>query len=314
MKISFVRKFVLLIISVGMIVNLNCTSNPTNPAEATDEEPSPKVFLEYVLRGGIGGITETLRIYNDNSVTFENQEFDIQSTLSQNIINHILITLQYYNFLSLDEYYESTVIMDAFVYKITYISQVKSNTVTMYGHSEYFSFISNIVNELEIIIENLKENVDCGKVCLKEKILIEEWPFSDIVKLSDYNYERVYVSEEIFNHFKDYYLSDKKVMYFEGDLLYEINSSGGYSKTYSELSSGFYLRIKKGIRPVKWPESLNIPLNEISEEGVFVSDSSFNITEDLLDNKNWPYYYVDEDIKTGNYVYELGLIKGDGFK
>jgi len=313
-KTGLIRSFFVGIIITGMLVSIQCVFSPLSSVEHSEDIPQEQMRLEFIVEGGFGGTYENLTVNEDYTVSYIGPGYNIQSFLWKSQVGSIIESIYNNNFFQLDdEYKPSQPVMDDLTFTITYHSESKSKTVKASGASSGYMYIANIVKELNAVVDILKKGIYCGKVFVNKKIILEEWPFSDSVRISDSYNEKVYVSEEIFNHFKDYHNQDKKVVYFEGEWTYTVNGSGGYARSYSELTKGFYITFHHRYIPFRWPEEIGIQLNGIPEGGIFVTSSAYKIINELLENSHYPYYFIDDDLKTGNYIYQIGLNRGNGF-
>ncbi|MFC1553316.1 hypothetical protein ACFL7D_01670 [candidate division KSB1 bacterium] len=158
MKRRYLLKFVLLIIFVGMIVNLQCMINPLIPVETSEELSPSAILLEYEYYSG-WGMREKLKIYNNNIVTYECREINIQSELPRYLIDNLVNTFQNSDFNCMSGHYIAYGWADIPSFKISY----NGNTVYVESESEGMQFISGILGKLNSIIKYMKENADGGK-------------------------------------------------------------------------------------------------------------------------------------------------------
>lgn len=130
------------------------------------------------------------------------------------------------------------------------------------------------------------------------------------MKLSDYVHQNAEVDEDIFNHFKAYYQQDKQVTYFEDEWIYRMNSSGGYAFSYEEPDT-FYLSIHQRSKRIQW--QIGIKLQNIPEDGIVITGSDYQWLKETLEQTYFPRCFMDNDVATGEYIYEVFLKHGNNF-
>ena len=101
----------------------------------------------------------------------------------------------------------------------------------MFSRALFFLCISTLAFAAPV------SKINSGKVIVTKKMILEEWPFSDRIKLSDHLYKNVDVDEEIYKHIREPSNQDVKVSFFEGEWIYRLNASNS-----GELSS-YYISI-----------------------------------------------------------------------
>ncbi len=303
----------LLLSFMYIVLNPGC-----NNYSITDSNNHEEFYLDYNISGGIAGDNKTLTINKSDSVFYKSRFHSIHSTFNDEKLNDIYNLLVNKDFFKLDtEYLPEQMIIDDLIFTITYQSSLRSKKVIASGYcinncseSKWPKELKSIIEYLDESIIYLKNNIKFGKVTITSKSLLEKWAFSDKIKLSDHLGEDIGADEEIFNHFKEYYQQNKNVTYFEGDWIYRLNGSGGYSLSYTELDT-FYISIHDRNQGIKWPFATK--LSEISEEGLIISESDYTWLKDILEQIHYPRYFIDNTLESGEYVYELFLLHGNNF-
>ncbi|UCE18133.1 MAG: hypothetical protein JSV84_14920 [Gemmatimonadota bacterium] len=297
-----------------LFLNISCNNN-----SITNSSVSNEYFLRYNMSGGVGGGNNTLTVAKSDSASYTSRNYIVHTILDEEKLNEIYNTLMVNNFLGLDsQYLPDKVIMDDLVYTITLESSTARKEIVASGHcsanhcgeSNWPDELHTIIDYLQQVITMLKEDVQSGKVTIASKTILEEWPFGDRITLSDHLYGNVGADEEIFNHFKEYSLWNKQVAYYEGEWIYNLNGSGGYGLSYDDLDT-FYIAIHDRNEPIQW--SFETKLSDIPEEGVILVGSDYVSLKEAIEEMHYPWYFMDSDLKSGEYVYEIVVLHGSGF-
>lgn len=268
------------------------------------------LFLEYKVWSGFSGTNNIFTIQKNNNIHYSSSKYNYSDTLDQNDVNLIIQTVNSNHFFSLkDEYLPSHHIADGIYYTITIKSNTRSKKVIAFG-SHRPKQLSNIISELDIIINKLSMKINIGRVKIWRKHELEEWPFSADIKLLDNMHENIIASETIFNHFKSNYQQGKEVLYYEGEWIYRLNSSGGYSHSYGDLDE-FYITIHDKAKPIDWPSEIKTSLEYISKEGLVIIDTNYNKISQIFERNHYPIYFIDSEFKSGSFVYEIQLLRGN---
>ena len=160
-------------------------------------------------------------------------------------------------------------------------------------------------------ISTLKSDIISGKVTIYSESILEEWPFSEKINLSDNLARNVGVDEAIYNYLKDFYQQNIDVTFFEDDYIYRLNGSGGYGLSFSELDT-FYISIHDRNHGIQW--TFGTKLSEIPDEGIIITGSDYLWLKNALEETHYPRYFVDNNVESGENVYEVRLIHGNYFK
>ncbi len=284
--------------------------------EKQQELEEKGILVKYQVVGGEVGYNNILTIYKDGKVKYHasasgNVLSNLESKLDQKQIESLIETFNKNKFLSFkDEYIPSTPIMDDMIHAITYTYNFKAKTVTASGVGNPPEQFSIILSELSRIIENLTKSVNSGIIKIERKYILEEWPFSSRVRLSDYLYERVSVDEDVFNQFKKNYQEGKEVLYFENEWIYGIGNSGGFALSYEKLKE-FHITIHSKSEPIQWYTDIGIRLADIHEKGIFIQGYAYQRIKGYTESNKYPIYFIEDELKTGNYVYEIRMLRGD---
>ncbi len=268
------------------------------------------LFLEYKVWSGFSGTNNIFTIQKNYNIHYSSSKYNYSDTLDQNDVDLIIQTVKSNHFFSLkDEYLPSRRIADGTIITITIKSYTHSKKVIVSG-LHIPNQLSNILSDLNIIINKYSMKINIGRVKIRHKYELEEWPFSAIIKLSDHVHENVIASEIIFNHFKSNYQQGKEVLYYEGEWIYQLNTSGGYSQSYGDLDE-FYITIRDGAKPIDWPSEIKTSLEYISKEGLIIRDTSYQKIRQILESNHWLIYFIDSEFKSGSFAYEIQLVHGN---
>ena len=306
------KGFIILLLSISMVSLLvycqrDFSTNPDNYKE---------FYLKYTISGGIMGMYKGLEVFENHKVTYQGDSYRIKGNISQEKLYELYNLLVNNDYFNLDSLYEpEQIVMDDIYTTITFQSSTRSKTVTV---SSYYSYMSDdaawkdkmriICKYLNDYITALTDTVTTGKVTVRSKSILEEWPFSEKISLADNLSKNVGVDEEVYNYLKEQHYRDIKVTFFEGEYLYHMNGSGGYGLTYSELDT-FYISIHSRNHGIFWP--FEMKLSEITDEGYNINGPDLLWLSDTLNATHYPRLVYDTSIKTGEYVYELSLLYGN---
>jgi len=303
---------ILLIFSSVTILTFKCDENSiTKPDNYED------FYLEYNVSGGYAGINNSLEIFENHEVTYISSYHRIKNTISQEKLYEIFNLLNENDYFSLDSQYVSQIIMDDIYWTVTYQSATISKKVS--ASAFYYSDsnpilknrLINIWKYFDNYISTLINDVNSGKVTIYSKSILEEWPFIEKIRLSDNLSKSVGVDEEIYNYLKSFYQQNIAVTFFEGDYIYRLNGSGGYDLDFSELDT-FYISIHDRNHGIRW--IIGTKLSEIPEEGIFITGSDYTWLKNVLKETNYPRYFIDNEVESGETVYEVRLVHGNFFE
>ncbi len=274
-------------------------------------------YLEYNVSGGIAGMNNSLEIFNNHDVTYIGYYYRIKNTISQERLYEIFNLLNDNDYFSLDSQYVSQKIMDDIYITVTYRSATISKKVfasACYYSDSNFDWkvkLSNIWNYFEEYVSTLTSDVNSGKVTIYSKSMLEEWPFSEKISLSDNLCKSVGVDEEIYNYLKSFDQQNINVTFFEGDYIYHLNGSGGYGLSFSELDT-FYISIHVRNHGIQW--IIGTKLSKIPEDGIIITGSDYTWLKNVLKETNYPRYFIDNEVESGETVYEVRLVHGNYFE
>jgi hypothetical protein len=271
--------------------------------------PDTETFsLDYTKSGGFGGINNTLTISKSDSVIYLARDYNFSTSADGEEINYLFNILQLNSFFSMDsEFLPDQHVADDIIFRISYNSDSKSHTIIASGYcsnSKWPKGLIKIVDYLEGYVMELKSKINSGKVIVTSKMLLEEWPFSDRIKLSDHLHKNVDVDEEIFKHIREPSNQDVKVSFFEGEWIYRLN----VSNHSGELSS-YYISIHDRNKPILWP--FEPKLADIPENGINLVRQDYIWIKEKLKEIHYPRYFIDGSLEPGEYIYEIHLINGN---
>ncbi len=258
-----------------------------------------------------GGWSEgnNLTISENDSVVLMGYSYDFSTKAAEENLNFLSLVFNNNAFFSMDSsYLPDKHVADDIIFRISYNSDSKSHIVIASGfcrNSKWPKGLINIVDYLQGYVTELKGKINSGKVIVTSKMVLEEWPFSDRIKLSDLLYKNVDVDEEIFKHIREPSNQDVKVSFFEGEWIYRLNASNS-----GELSS-YYISIHDRNKPIFWP--FEPKLADISENGINLSDQDYFWIKEKLKEIHYPRYFIDGSLEHGEYIYEIHLINGNNF-
>lgn len=305
--------YVLLLFSFIFICTIICCDNDS----ITKPDSYEDFYLKYNVSGGIAGMSNNLEIYENHDVTYTSSSYRVKKNISQERLYDIYTLLNDNDYFSLDSQYVSEQgVMDDIYMTITYQSSTRSKTV--FASAYYYSFsnaewkdkLGCIWEYFDEYITTLTSDIDSGKVTIYSESILEEWPFSEKISLSDNLCKDVGVDEEIYNYLKEYYQQNIDVTFFEGEYIYRLNGSGGYGLSYSELDT-FYISIHDRNHGILW--TIETKLSEITDEGIIIAGSDYIWLRDTLEETHYPRYFIDTNIESGESVYEVRLIHGNYF-
>jgi hypothetical protein len=304
--------FILLFSFILISTLIKCDDNSiTKPDNYED------FYLEYNVSGGIAGMNNNLEIFENHDVTYMSYYHRVKDIISQERLHEIFNLLNDNDYFSLDSQYVSNEIMDDIYITITYQSATISKKV--FASVSYYSDsnsnvkvrLMNIREYFENYITTLTNDVNSGKVTIYSQSVLEEWPFSEKISLSDNLSKSVGVNEEIYNYLKSFYQQNIDVAFFEGDYIYRLNGSGGYGLSFSELDT-FYISIHNRNHGIQW--TIGTKLAEIPEDGIFITGSDYTWLKNILKETNYPRYFIDNAVESGENVYEVRLVHGNYFE
>ncbi len=291
-----------------VILFISCSENVNNPILNDDETFS----FNYTISGGVGGTNDQLTILESGDVIYLGQNYDFSTIADGNETNALLVNLIINSFFSMDTaYLPDQRIADDILFKVSYNSDSKSKTVIANGscsNSKWPKGLKNIIDYLTDYITKLKSKINSGEVIVISKMILEEWPFSDKIMLSDYLSKNVDADEEIFNHLKEQYKQNKQVVFFEGEWIYRLNGSGGYALNFNELNS-FYISIHDRNKPIEWP--FGIKLEDNTENGINLYGEDYYWLKEKLKEVHYPRYFISGSFESGESVFEISLINGN---
>ena len=318
MKVSrllrFFGDFLLITLSIVIILNAGCEKDST-----TNPIPFKKIYnLWYLITDGSSGKRENLLIYvdgppftSDSSSFILSHDYDFTFEMNLDELNSVINVIYNNNFFTLEDSFLSAQAAEDIYYEIS-VTQQDGNRkhIKTSEASDKPDELINIMSELNNIIVNKKNEINCGVVKVEAAFLIEEWPFSTENRLPEFLGTEFDANEAIFNHFKNYYYQEKEILYFEDDWIYRLSSSGGYNLSYHELDR-FIILVHDRFQPCHWPENIGYELKNISGNGLLLQNNDyFQIKEDLL-RYNYPLYYLEGTLETGKYLYEIFLVHGN---
>ena len=270
--------------------------------------PDTETFsLDYNESGGVGGMNNTLTISKSDSIVYLGHDYDFSTKAAEEDLNFLFLVLNSNSFFSMDSaYLPDQRVADDIIFRISYHSDSKSHIVIASGccsNSKWPKGLINIVDYLQGYVIELKSKINSGKVIVTKKMILEEWPFSDRIKLSDHLYKNVDVDEEIFKHIREPSNQDVKVSFFEGEWIYRLNASNS-----GELSS-YYISIHDRNKPILWP--FKPKLADIPENGINLVGQDYFWIKRKLKEIHYPRYLIDGLLESGEYIYEINLINGN---
>jgi hypothetical protein len=208
--------FILLFSFILISTLIKCDDNSiTKPDNYED------FYLEYNVSGGIAGMNNNLEIFENHDVTYMSYYHRVKDIISQERLHEIFNLLNDNDYFSLDSQYVSNEIMDDIYITITYQSATISKKV--FASVSYYSDsnsnvkvrLMNIREYFENYITTLTNDVNSGKVTIYSQSVLEEWPFSEKISLSDNLSKSVGVNEEIYNYLKSFYQQNLDVSFLE---------------------------------------------------------------------------------------------------
>jgi len=274
-------------------------------------------YLEYNVSGGIAGMNKSLEIFENYDVTYNSNFYRLKQSINQEKLYEIFNLLNDNSYFSLDSQYISQIVMDDIFLTITYKSPTISKKVLVSASyytdsdSNLKTRLSNMWEYFDEYISILTSDISSGKVTINSESILEEWPFTEKISLSDNLSKNVGVDEEIYNYLKDFYQQDIDVTFFEGDYIYRLNGSGGYGLSFSELDT-FYISIHDRNHGIHW--TIDTKLSNITDEGIIITDSDYIWLKNVLEETHYPRYFVDNSVESGEYVFEVRLLHGNNFE
>jgi len=306
MKVNIFKKTRLILLLIGIFLVSGCDKD-----SGTSPVPLSSFTLHYRVTGGLAGISETFHIDRDSTAFFLSHYYDSTFMINPDEMNSLILVIKENNFFSLEDEYFSDPVSDDIYYEISiYTAGIGKKAVHTSGASDKPIELENIISALANLIEIKKGNINCGLVKITKYHLLEEWPFTQSYRLSNYLNQDFDAGETLFNHFKEYYQEEKEVLYFEDEWIYVLAGSGGYHLSYQDAGV-FTVSVSERTKPIEWLQNTGKNLQDFPDDGFLLQDHDyFTIKEELELNQN-PLYFIDGTLETGSYVYEIKLIHGN---
>ena len=290
---------VLLLIACGNVI-------PLSPSSVEN------FYLEYRVMGGFGGVNDVLIIEEGGGFSYSARNYNFTGVIDEDQRETILNGLFSNNFFMLKEkYFHKQQIMDVLTFSFTFRSGKIVKEVIGHG-GKLPKAVVNIIDILTDVIKDLKTTITSGKVIPYRNWILEEWLFSDRVKLADNVHKKVFVGKEIFDYFKEQSLQDVKIVYLEDGLIYRIVSNGAFGIPYEDHDE-FYIETRDPKNPFRWFPETVASLADIPPEGIMVYDADYKRIRDFYENVYSPRYIIDEDLTLGTPIYDFRLYHGSNF-
>ncbi len=316
LKLTYVRVLSLLVaICTSFLLLLSCGifNNPF-------DYPTPAI-IEYSISGGLAGIWEKTSIDENGLVKLNHHAYDREFIIHYQMTGIELESFKR-NFDKADyfklknEYKPSHPIKDGFFYTITYMTESKTKTINVEGGANY-------PQKLKILLETFHEtnmiifsNPDAGTLLITTEFIIQDWPFSDNIKLEDSFRNEVYhegseVTTKIFSYFLEIHQKNVNTppLFWENDYLYEIMVSWT-GVDVQNIGSNFYPLRRY---PVSyWPQDFGFDLTQISETDIILRDERLIAVQNFL-KENESYYeniFIFSELKDSAKAVAVYLIYG----
>lgn len=291
----------------GLLLFITCGSNLLIPPF-----PVNSFHLEYRVTGGIGGVNNVL-VINNESFSYSSRNYNFNGFINEVQRDNILNGLISNNFLLLrEEYFHKNQVMDALTFSFTFQSGNINKKVT--GHGGILpKAVSNLISIMSTIIEDLKTTINSGKVIPWNLSTLEEWPFSDQVKLSENVQKDVIAGKDIFEHLKARRFQGLNIVYLEEGIIYRISTRAEFKYPFEEQTTSFSIKARDAKEPFRWlPENV-AKLANIPPEGIKIHDANYREIRDYFENFYPSRYIIDQEPVPGIPVYDLWLYHGNLF-
>ncbi len=279
--------------------------------------------LEFILRGGFGGICSTLVLNKDGTVEASNRtHLESGSTIWPVVSDSIPLPIREewqhrlndVGFFCLDDDYPpATVIVDGFLYELTIESQGITKTVSaadMGGHPDKLhKLFWDLFYDLYLPV--YQDSATVGTSLIQQKYMIQTWPFTEQASLANNVHTECLFSEidstgEIARYLNGLYYPDGECdqeanyLHLEGDYLYRFTMI---------VNEGFKINSAHLIR--YWPEEFNIALSDIPVEGLAIRNELYKQVEALLIEPLYLNSIFIEALVTEDMVaYYVALVNG----
>ena len=168
--------------------------------------PDAETFSLTFNEGGGWSEGNNLTISENDSVVLMGYSYDFSTKAAEEDLNFLFLVLNSNAFFSMDSsYLPDKRVADDIIFRISYNSDSRSHIVIASGscrNSKWPKGLINIVDYLQGYVTELKGKINSGKVIVTSKMVLEEWPFSDRIKLSEHVYKDVDVDHEIYKYIK----------------------------------------------------------------------------------------------------------------
>lgn len=285
---------------------------------ATNPDNHEEFYLKYTIVGGIQGLNKNLEIFDNHNVTYQDHSFSIIDSIGQKKLDELYNLLMENDYFTLNtQYIPDHAVMDDILTTITFHSPTRSKTVTV---SSFYSYKSDgaawkenfgiICKYLDDYITTLTTDINSGKVTIRSKSILEEWPFSEKINLAENLNNNITADEEVFNYLKEQKHRLINIKFFEGEYIYDVYGNGGYSFEYSELDT-FYISIYYQSNGILWP--FEMKLSDMTHDGYILNGPDYIWLRDTLETDYSTKLFYDTGMDSGEYVYELSLVHGNYF-
>lgn len=278
--------------------------------------------LEFILRGGVGGICSKLVLNEDGTVEASNREYlesgsaiwpAVSDSIPLQVREEWRHRLNDIGFFCLDDYYPpAEIIMDGFNYELAVVSCGKSKTVTAEDRGGHPAALHELFWDLfyDLYLPVYQDSAEVGTLLIWQEYRVLPCPFTEQAPLADNVYTEYVFSEidstgEIARYLNDLYYPDGD---YNKDIHY-LHLEGDYLYRFTMIDSGFKVN---SAHPVQyWPQELNIHLSDITDEGVVVRDEVFRqvaalFIEPLYINSIFVEVLTTEEVS----AYYLTLLNG----
>lgn len=279
---------------------------------------SHPVKISYTLRGGFAGTNEVTVIDESGGAELTHgyqPKYVVHYRLTPNQLNGLKAAFDRADFVALqDKYPQKHSVKDDFSYSISYTSGGATKTVVIEEGAEPPRKLEALLIELHKTNEAILNNPDAGALLIYQFFEIKIWPFSDSVRLGDFNEDKFYfdsseLSRQLFDYLNqiDPFVLDELV-FWEGDSLYRI-SFFREGPTFEE-NIGSYFRVW-GVPIRYWPADFGFALSDIPETGRILDAQTYQAVRSRFNVAlfYWQSFIFDELMEGGKAV-TLVLVSG----
>jgi hypothetical protein len=280
---------------------------------------SHPAHIAYTIRGGFGGTNEATVIDENGQAELTHdyypQKYVVHYQLISNQLNGLKSAFDRADFVALNNKYpQKHSVKDDFFYFITYTSGGATKTVVVEEGAEPPRQLEALLIALHKTNEVILQNPDAATLLISQFFEVKLWPFSDSVRLGDFNEDKFYfdnseLSRQLFDYLNhiDPFVFDELV-FWEGDSLYSLRLFRE-GPTFEE-NIGSYFQVW-GVPVRYWPADFGFALSDIPETGRILDAQTYQAIKSRLNvNLFYQQPFIFDELQAGGKAVTLALVSG----